>query len=487
MASKQKKEKEEKKEEKKKESKKGIGRSVSFWANFSVAFLSLLFIISAINWLGTRYYKLVDVTEEKFHSLSDQTIKALQELDRKADELDQKLKIIGFFRKGSEEERKFESLMRMYSYHSKSIDWQTVDPERKPQEAAKWEVNTLNTVVFTWGKRKLKVNEISENAFTNTIIKLVKAREPVVCFAQGHGEKDPDSRDASGLSEFASALRDEGYAVKKIQTWQGFEGCDVLVFAGPLVALPKEEITKIREWLILGGRALFLLDPATRDNMDELLETWGIATWRDSIIIDPTSRIFGADPVMPIVAQYSQNHPITKDFRIATILALARGIYKKDTISGVKIEEIAKTGPQSWVEKNWRAGQVSFDSGEDVRGPITVAMAIEGVPGTAEGEAVYGTEQNPVTATARIVVVGDSDFVSNRLINLSGNRDFALNIVNWLAERGELISIRPKTKKQRTFVITPKQGRTLFILSVIAIPTLLLFGALGVYIRRRRG
>ena len=37
-------------------------------------------------------------------------------------------------------------------------------------------------------------------------------------------------------------------------------------------------------------------------------------------------------------------------------------------------------------------------------------------------------------AKARIVLLGDSDFAGNEFVNLSGNRDFFLNTLSWLAE-----------------------------------------------------
>ena len=47
-------------------------------------------------------------------------------------------------------------------------------------------------------------------------------------------------------------------------------------------------------------------------------------------------------------------------------------------------------------------------------------------------------------AKARIVVVGTADFASNQFLGAQGNRDFFLNVVSWLAEEEDLISMRPK-------------------------------------------
>ena len=44
----------------------------------------------------------------------------------------------------------------------------------------------------------------------------------------------------------------------------------------------------------------------------------------------------------------------------------------------------------------------------------------------------------------RVVVVGDSDFASNGVLGIQGNRDLFMNMVGWLSQQENLISIRPK-------------------------------------------
>ena len=44
----------------------------------------------------------------------------------------------------------------------------------------------------------------------------------------------------------------------------------------------------------------------------------------------------------------------------------------------------------------------------------------------------------------RLVVVGDSDFAANAYLGTGGNRDMFLNIVNWLAQQENMISVRPR-------------------------------------------
>jgi len=86
---------------------------------------------------------------------------------------------------------------------------------------------------------------------------------------------------------------------------------------------------------------------------------------------------------------------------------------------------------------------------------------------------------------AKIVVFGDSDFVNNTNINLAGNRDFFLNTVNWLAEEADMISIRKKEADATPVILTASQGRLIFWLPVIIMPSLILVSGIGILTRRR--
>jgi ABC-type uncharacterized transport system involved in gliding motility auxiliary subunit len=96
-------------------------------------------------------------------------------------------------------------------------------------------------------------------------------------------------------------------------------------------------------------------------------------------------------------------------------------------------------------------------------------------------------EADPETADkdARVAVIGDSDFAKNRYYFMSGNGNFFLNIVNWLTEEADLISIQPRTQVPRTIQLAPSQGRLLFLTSVVILPLAVLLIGLSVWLRRR--
>ena len=469
-------------------------REVSFWSNFGLSFILLIGILIVVNIISNKYYVLKDLTEEKLLSISDQTKKILKELDSKAKSENKKLEIIAFMREGDEETREFERLMKQYEYNSKSIKWEIIDPEKKPQLATKYEVKTLGTVVISYGEKKIKVdistqdqNKTPESQISNAILKIVRVIEPRVCFTEGHGEKDPNDTEILGISKLGEFLKNEGFQVGKIRTWDPTpieSVCDVLIIAGPQIGFTPDEITKISDYLMTGGRAIFLSDPDSKDNIAEIVKAWGIGL-DNSLVIDLASRAIGASPAHPVIVKYDEDHPITKDFRFGVLMRTARRVFTNRNISGVDATEIAKTSENSWADFDWQSGQVKFDP-QDIKGPVPVAVAASGIPGTKGGEAVYGTMQNPATTQARLVVFGDSDFISNGMIEILGNKDLILNAVNWVAERGELISIRPKERKARTLVLTPQNISTLRNIFLIALPTISFALAIVMYIRKRK-
>jgi hypothetical protein len=83
------------------------------------------------------------------------------------------------------------------------------------------------------------------------------------------------------------------------------------------------------------------------------------------------------------------------------------------------------------------------------------------------------------------VLFGNSSFVRNSYVGLVGNRDLFTSTVAWLTQSGNLVSIAPRVSPFDPFIISGRQGRFLFLGSVIALPLALLVLGGSVYLRRR--
>jgi ABC-type uncharacterized transport system involved in gliding motility auxiliary subunit len=229
------------------------------------------------------------------------------------------------------------------------------------------------------------------------------------------------------------------------------------------------------------------LDPGTSPGMDEFLAKWGVKVGHN-VVVDQVFRLFygpslGVDPV---VATYGE-HEITKNFQDQTLFHLTQSVDLADPLpAGVTGVSLAKTSANSWAESDlerfFSKSEVAR-SEEDLGGPVSIAVAL-----TVEVKKPAEEEDNDVAADekqARLVVFGDAAFIDNEYIHKMYNADLFLNTVNWLAEEEALISIRPKTTRGSRVLMTPKETRDIFYLSVLILPEALLLFGLAIWWRRR--
>jgi ABC-type uncharacterized transport system involved in gliding motility auxiliary subunit len=102
-----------------------------------------------------------------------------------------------------------------------------------------------------------------------------------------------------------------------------------------------------------------------------------------------------------------------------------------------------------------------YDRGVDRVGEISVAAVVE----TPRETTPDGTQEG-----ARVVVVGDTDFLTNAHLGRGANADFATNAVDWLARREELITVRAKSLAQRRVHLSTGMQQALWWLSVGGVP-----------------
>ena len=209
-------------------------------------------------------------------------------------------------------------------------------------------------------------------------------------------------------------------------------------------------------------------------------------------MVDTVSKLLGGDDFVPVVTEYEE-HAITRKFAYATFYPYARSVEPGETKpEGETLTALAKTSANSWAERELNEKQVRFNKAKDRQGPITLAVVAslkvkpagippaEAKPGEKPPEEKKGEEKE-----ARMAVVGDSDFVKNRYYNLSGNGNFFLNIVNWLTEESDLISIQPRTQTPRTIQLTPVEMSFMKLVVLYLLPLAVLALGLFIWVRRR--
>src|ERR1700712_5176192 len=163
-------------------------------------------ILIAVNYIGKRQNKRWDLTVAKQFSLSEQSRNVLAKLDSP-------LEIQAFDREP--QFQMYRDRLDGYTYASKQVKTEYIDPEKKPLAAQQNGVAQLGTVVFKYKGRTEKVTSSTEQDITNGIIKIVSGQQRKVYFTSGHGEKDPTSSERDGYNSIAGALGGENYSVEK--------------------------------------------------------------------------------------------------------------------------------------------------------------------------------------------------------------------------------------------------------------------------------
>lgn len=445
------------------------GRRTLYSTNVVVSAVAFLAILGLINFLGTRYTKRIDLTEEKNFSLSAQTLQILQYLDKP-------VHIIAFYNEGAGQELR--DRLTEYTRHTSKVTFEFIDPDARPAEARRYNITSYGTLLFECEGRQQTTYGSDEQEITSNILKVSRTEQKVIYFLTGHGERDINDGSQTGFSEAKRLLEMESYKVLSanlVTTPTVPANAAVLVIASPVKELLEQERQAIWTYLKDGGKLLWLTDPGIHNTLeDEALTKYGLR-FDNNLIIDPASSLLG-DVATPLVNRFEWSQ-VTKDLRVAVFFPSARSIStEKESPQGVVVTAIARSSEDSWGETDLANRQVRFDEGKDLRGPLNIGLIVEI---TATGASV--TQQK-----SRLAIFGDSDFASNGGINTPlGNRDLLVNTVNWLAEEESLISIRPKPPTDRSIFLTGNQGNMIFLVTTILMPlAVLLVGGL-VWWRRR--
>ena len=334
-----------------------------------------------------------------------------------------------------------------------------------------------------------------EESLTNAMIKVTKDRERLVYFTTGHGERDLSVSERSGLSLMKGELEKQHYTVKPLVLSQGLpEDATIVIVAGAQKPFLEAEVKMIQEYLQKGGHLFYMQDPETDTGLAGVIAEYGVAV-RNDVVVDKVSRLFGGDYLIPLVPAdgYDEFHPITKTFRYQTFFPIASSIDIKSSLpQGVTATKLAQTSPLSWAQPDngeLKTGHLTLKEGTGVKGPVPIAAAVTRKVDQASPPLVQASSNKgdaKPTAETRLVVFGDSDFLSNGYFNAPGNGDLALNVVAWLAEQEDLVSIRPKTSLPRILILSPAEGRFYFWSIVAFAPLMITVVGVGVWWRRKK-
>jgi ABC-type uncharacterized transport system involved in gliding motility auxiliary subunit len=450
-------------------------RQTKYAAYATLYVVVIVAILVTANTLADRYNKQYDSTSNKRYSLSDQTAKIVKGLKQNA--------TITYFDQSTHFQQAKDQLDQ-YANLSPKVHVEYVDPDKKPQLAREAGIKNYGTTIVQIGTKKEEAKSLNEEGITGAFIRDLKNSTRTVCFVTGSGEHRIDDSDRSGYSRFKDLLGKDNYQAKSIDLLQKAEitgDCTVLVVAGPTGDYQQPQVDAIKKFVEDGGRALLMLDPplkigrseiADNDALAGLLASWGVTPQKDLILdMNPIGQLAGLGPQVALVTSYD-SQPIVSEMKgTATGFPLSRSLDVKNEGKST-VQKLFSSSDSSLATSKLNSPDIDPSDPKNKKGPLTLAAA-----GT------YNTGKE--NSQGRFVVFGSSAWAANSFLNFNGNRDLALNTMNWLSSDEDLISIRPKEQEDRRITMTQAQMSVVRMTSQFILPLIVIFAGVSVWWKRR--
>ncbi len=470
-------------------------RSTQASTNALVATLSVFVILGLINFLAVRHPQKIDLTENKIYTLATETQDVLKRLD-------QPVKLYLFDKDPNPQDRQLLDQLRA---QTQKFAYEYIDPETSPTKAKQFGIkndpNNHDVYVERGDRRRfvqtININaRLQEPAVVNALIRSTLDRETKVYFLQGHGERALDASQY-GMSQAIKVLEKRNLKPEGLNlasTGKVPDDAAVVIAAGPKQPLLEAEVKLLEDYQAKGGNLFLLVDPKSEPGLKGLLDRWGIGL-DDRWAIDASDigRQVGSNPATPIVQTYS-DHPITRRFgRDISLYPGARPLEIR-AVEGVQANPIVLTSEKSWAESNIEEKPVKLSEG-DRPGPLPIGVALSRVvtevakpsPNPTASPIASPTASPSVSPTAspsptpvinpglrkesRLVVFGNSSFATDGYFGQYLNGDVFVNSVSWLSQDdGQVLSVRPRTAKNRRLLITNQQMAIVGLIALAGLP-----------------
>lgn len=411
--------------------------------------LMMLSVVSGLAYLSQRYPLQIDLTANANNSLSEASKKLLTSMP-------EPIEITAYIKKAQPIRLQIIQLIERYRRHKPNMRLQLVDPEEQPEKARALDLGPEGAVMVAYQGRSEKLSFVDEVSLSNALLHLASNEPRWIGFLTGHGERSPDGVANFDLGLFAKELARRNLKILSVNLTQLAEipaNTALLVIAAPAVPLLPEEIDLIKRYIQQGGNLLVLAEP-NNSNLTAILQTLGLRLLSGAIIAANT-KLYGINNPNFVIANHYPSHSITRGLQLITLYPEVAALVNQ-----------ADSGFHSQI-------LLSADSSEDpvLNIPQTFGLSL--------------SRNSNETSEQRIVVIGDSDFLSNTYLGNVGNLDMGVRIINWLLHDDRFIDIPAKVASDKQLVLTQTAVTLIGFGFLIALPLILLISGLIVWYRRR--
>lgn len=473
------------------------GRRIRAGANAVASIGVLALLVLFANFFSARHHERWDLTRYRSYSLHPVTERIVKAIDKDVD-------VYGFFSQANQRTTT-QKLFDVFHLENSRIKVIVDDPNRRPDLVKQFGLPGTNLTLVVAGDRKVIFPGADEADLAKALVEVSRNTNKAIYWLIGHGERTLEAPGGVGFQRLRVELSREYYAMQPLAlgpTDQVPQDASLVIVADPHKPLSETEVAALDAYLRRGGRMLVLQDvdytatPDTLRGADALLDRWGLLA-EPAVVYDPRSRTGEADPRI-VVGEFFGQDPHESVAALVgnrVVLPLVRPLSFRRVMSDQQIFHhvllmpgqqgvLPGAGTNPYVEPDLgKAQSADIDRAVQVNWidqPISLAIAafrkFEPAPGRPEA----GRE-------ARLILVGDADFMTDAAWDREANGEFALNLVRWAT--GEELLIRREGERRQArevMALEPDQLSTMMMAVLVAPLVVALFGAVMWFVRRSR-
>ncbi|MGH7778792.1 MAG: GldG family protein [Candidatus Binataceae bacterium] len=460
----------------------------SIWRSYAILIytvIALAAVLILLNMIITEHNVRFDLTPNKQYSLSDFDKRVLGDLTHP-------VKVMAFVRTEDPAYLELQDLLFQAAAFSPRITYQVIDVNKAPGLAHQYGVSNYGEVVVESQGRRRDFDNARSELLIPAVLQISQAEAKHIYFTIGHGERDLyDTDRTNGYSQWRNLLEQNNYQVDNVSLFAGGvpDDCKVLVSLGPRKDFLPEELAELSKYLARGGHFIAFIDPYGSPSLVKYLQQYGLS-FTDRVVVDPAYRLTAGEILTTQIPLRSEDNAISRAMAAPAVFSLARGVDitlkvgapAPDGLQVAQESEFLRSSHESWASgdaKTLTTGITEFQSPRDVKGPIPVGSEIDFTP--------VAKPHIPLIDMTRLVGFGSSGFPSNQFIEMLGNRDLAVSLVNEMAGDEMLIVSREQLNKAETagFYVSNRQANLLAYLAAGLETLLLMMIAIAVFVRRR--
>ena len=511
-------------------------------------------ILALINFLSARRFIRADLTEDQRYTISNATKDVLGALD-------DIVTITAYFSTAPAEvaqiRRNVRDMLDEYNAFSKNLQIDFVNPanfdDAQKQELRfkgipEVQINVYKqdkaeianvymgiSISYSGKEEVLQVVQSTANLeyeLTSTILKVTAKEAKTVGFLTGHGEFDINDQNYQQFRQLLDKNGQGQYNITPVSLQDG-KAVDntvtTLVIAGVKQALTEREKYELDQFIMRGGKAVFLVDPIQLQpgtlqgtplstGLNDLLEHYG-AKLGNNLLVDrrfhdnarfqrgfmtvfQPYRYF----VKIVKPNFSTEHTITNQLEALTLPWTSS--LEVITKEGITATTLATTSESGQTVQGYYNLSPDFPIPDAETQAYPVAVALEGkfksfyadkeIPSVATDDTTSGADNEaPVptqdteaqttiseSAQTQIIVIGTAQFLTQMRPD---GINFFLNTVDWLTFGDALIGIRSQAITNRPLRDVSEIEKNLIkYLCIVGIPLLVvIFGLVRYFLKNR--